>query len=318
MVQLNEPPSQASICCDSSFGRSALLKPDLRRLVACLLFFDAHSAIFHPRSMKLPPFPALIYGALVGTFASAAEADAQTTMNLPLQSLTVELGGGAQMDFVCIPAGKFMLGADDSRSDEKPVTKVTITRPFYFGKYEVTQEQWQAVMGSNPSYYQGTNLPVEQVSWNAAKDFLTNLSARAPDYRFRLPTEAEWEYACRAGTTTQYSFGDSDAALSEHGWFTGNGERKTHPVGEKKPNPWGLYDMHGNVWEWCQDWYAPYPGGEVTDPTGPATGANIVMRGGSWSHPARDLWSSYRFGRFKRDFPFRSIGFRVVAVPVAK
>jgi formylglycine-generating enzyme required for sulfatase activity len=137
-------------------------------------------------------------------------------------------------------------------------------------------------------------------------------------YRFRLPTEAEWEYACRAGTTTQYSFGDSDAALPEHSWFTGNGERKTHPVGEKKPNPWGMYDIHGNVWEWCQDWYAPYPGGEVTDPIGPATGTNIVMRGGSWSHGSRDLWSSYRFGRFKRDFPFRSVGFRVVAMPVSK
>ena len=263
--------------------------------------------------MKLPHFLSV---ALIAALSSAARA--QTAANSPSKSITLELGSGAKMDFVLIPAGTFMMGAEDSRPDEKPATKVTITGTFYFGKYEVTQEQWQAVMGSNPSYYKGTNLPVEQVSWNSAQGFLTNLNDRVKGYRFRLPTEAEWEYACRAGTTTQYSFGDGDGALPEYGWFTGNGERKTHPVGEKKPNPWGLYDMHGNVWEWCQDWYAPYPGGDVTDPTGPATGKTIVMRGGSWSHGSRDLWSSYRFGRFNRDFPFRSVGFRVVAVPVGK
>ena len=264
--------------------------------------------------MRFPHFLfALICGALVVGFSSSAQAQAAT--NSPTKSITLELGSGARMDFVLIPAGTFLMGAEDSRADEKPVTKVTITQPFYFGKYEVTQEQWQAVMGNNPSHYKGTNLPVEQVSWNTAQVFLTNLNERVKSHRFRLPTEAEWEYACRAGTTTQYSFGDGDAELPDYGWFTGNAERKTHPVGEKKPNPWGLYDIHGNVWEWCQDWYAPYLGGEVTDPTGPATGTNIVMRGGSWSHGARDLCSSYRFGRFKRDFPFRSIGFRVVAVP---
>ena len=259
---------------------------------------------------------ALICWPLLAAGASAAQA--QTVTSSPPKSITLELGNDAKMDFVLIPAGTFMMGAEDSKADEKPVTKVTITQPFYFGKYEVTQEQWQAVMGSNPSYYKGTNLPVEQVSWNAAQGFLTNLNDRVKGYRFRLPSEAEWEYACRAGTTTQYSFGDGDAALPEYGWFTGNGERKTHPVGEKKPNPWGLYDIHGNVWEWCQDWYAPYPGGEVTDPTGPATGTTIVMRGGSWSHGSRDLWSSFRFGKFNRDFPFRSVGFRVVAVAVVK
>ena len=267
--------------------------------------------------MKLPHFlSALIRGALVAGFSSSVQAQAAT--NSLSKSVALELGNGVKMDFVLIPAGTFMMGAVESRVDEKPVTKVTITQPFYFGKFEVTQEQWQAVMTNNPSYYKGTNLPVEQVSWNAAQSFLTNLNERVKDYRFRLPTEAEWEYACRAGTTTQYSFGDGDGALAEYGWFTGNAERKTHPVGEKKPNPWGLYDFHGNVWEWCQDWYAPYPGGEVSDPAGPTTGTNIVMRGGSWSHGSHDLRSSYRFGKFKRDFPFRSIGFRIVAVPVIK
>ena len=268
--------------------------------------------------MKLPHFSVLICGVFAVAFSSAAQPQAATNSPPGSITLALELGNGAKMDFVLIPAGTFVMGAEESRADEKPVTKVTISQPFYFGKYEVTQEQWHAVMTNNPSHYKGTNLPVEQVSWNVAQGFLTNLNARVKGYRFRLPSEAEWEHACRAGTTTHYSFGDGDTALPEYGWFTGNGERRTHPVGEKKPNTWGLYDMHGNVWEWCQDWYAPYPGGEVTDPTGPATGTNIVMRGGSWSHGSRDLWSSFRFGRFKRDFPFRSVGFRVVAVPMVK
>ena len=194
---------------------------------ACLLFIE--SAFSYLPFMKLPHFFALICGALVAAFSSAAQA--QTATSSPPKSITLELGNDAKMDFVLIPAGTFMMGAEDSKADEKPATKVTITRPFYFGKYEVTQEQWQAVMGSNPSYYKGTNLPVEQVSWNAAQGFLTNLNGRVRGYRFRLPSEAEWEYACRAGTTTQYSFGGGDAALPEYGWFTGNGERKTPPVG---------------------------------------------------------------------------------------
>ena len=148
--------------------------------------------------MELPHLlsAAFICGAL-------GAAQAETTTNPPASSITLELGNGASMDLVLIPAGTFMLGAEDSRADEKPVTKVTITQPFYFGKYEVTQEQWQAVMGSSPAYYKGTNLPVEQVSWNAAQGFLTNLNDRVKGYRFRLPSEAEWEYACRAGTSSE-------------------------------------------------------------------------------------------------------------------
>jgi len=257
--------------------------------------------------MKLPRF---LSAALIVVLASAAQA--QTVTNS--RSITLEVGNGAKMDFVLIPAGTFMMGAEDSRPDEKPVTKVSISKPFYFGKYEVTQEQWQAVMGSNPSYYKGTNLPVEQVSWNAAQGFLTNLNDRVKGYRFRLPTEAEWEYACRAGTTTRYSFGDGDAALPEYGWFTGNGERKTHPVGEKKPNPWGLYDMHGNVWEWCQDWYGPLPGGRVTDPRGPVFGINRVFRGGSWGIAASRCRSAYRVWN-KPGYRDYTLGFRVALGP---
>src|SRR5688572_13007051 len=149
--------------------------------------------------MKLPHFSVLICGTLAAAFSSAAQA--QTATNSPPISITLELGNGAKMDFVLIAAGTFMMGAEDSKPDEKPVTKITINQPFYFGKYEVTQEQWQAVMGNNPSYYKGTNLPVEQVSWNTAQGFLTNLNDRLRGCLFRLPSEAEWEYACRAGTT---------------------------------------------------------------------------------------------------------------------
>jgi formylglycine-generating enzyme required for sulfatase activity len=218
------------------------------------------------------------------------------------------------MDFVLIRPGSFTMGSEKGRADEKPVTKVSITKPFYLGKFEVTQEQWQAVMGTNGSYYRGTNLPAEQVSWNDCQEFIAKLKPKAAGYDFRLPTEAEWEYACRAGTPTEYSHGDGETNLAKYAWFTGNAERRTHPVGEKEPNPWDLHDVHGNVWEWCQDWYGPYSGGEVSDPVGASSGTMRVIRGGSWSHGARDLWSSFRL-KFRPDFRFRSIGVRVVAVP---
>jgi formylglycine-generating enzyme required for sulfatase activity len=258
--------------------------------------------------------------ALLVAFSFALAGHSQTKpavvtekINEPKKSLSIDLGNGGKMDFVLIRAGSFLMGSETSRPDEKPVTKVTITRPFYLGKFEVTQEQWQAVMGTNNGFYKGTNLPVEQVSWNDCQEFVAKLKEKVRGYEFRLPTEAEWEYACRAGTTTEYSHGDGATNLAEYAWSTGNAERRTHAVGEKKPNPWGLHDIHGNVWEWCQDWYGAYPGGEVTDPTGASSGTARVIRGGSWSHPARDLWSSFRL-KFRPDFRFRSIGVRVVAV----
>lgn len=226
------------------------------------------------------------------------------------EALSIDLGNGVVMEFVRIDPGSFSMGSENSRADEKPATKVSITKPFYLGKFEVMQEQWQAVMEANPAHYQGANLPVEQVSWNDCQEFLAKLNRKLDRYKFRLPSEAEWEYACRAGTTTEYSFGDGEARLDEFGWFRGNAGRKTHPAGAKKPNPWGLFDMHGNVWEWCQDWYGPYPGGEVSDPTGASDGKQRVIRGGSWSHGGRDLWSSFRL-KFAPDFRFRSIGVRI-------
>ncbi|MBE3098690.1 MAG: formylglycine-generating enzyme family protein [Planctomycetes bacterium] len=181
------------------------------------------------------------------------------------------------MKLVLIPAGKFMMG------EGKDQHEVTISKPFYMGVTEVTQAQYEAVMGTNPSHFKGATNPVETVSWNDATEFCKKLSEKTRQ-TVRLPTEAEWEYACRAGTATAFSFGDSDSALGDYAWYTSNSGNTTHPVDQKKPNAWGLFDMHGNVWEWCADWWRrDYPNGAVTDPQGPASGPYRVLRGGSWS-----------------------------------
>jgi formylglycine-generating enzyme required for sulfatase activity len=200
------------------------------------------------------------------------------------------------IEFVLIPAGKFMMGSDKGDDDEKPVHEARLSKPFYLGKYEVTQGQWQAVMGNNPSRFKGDpNRPVEQVAWEDVQTFIRKLNAIDGGTTYRLPTEAEWEYAARAGTTTAYSFGDDPRLLGEYAWYSENAKGKTHPVGQKKANAWGLHDMHGNVWEWVQDWYSkPYPSGTVTDPQGPASGSIRVYRGGSWITHARYCRVSYR------------------------
>jgi formylglycine-generating enzyme required for sulfatase activity len=187
------------------------------------------------------------------------------------------------MEFVLIPAGEFRMGSNDGGNEEKPVHTVRISKAFYLGKYEVTQGQWQAVMGNNPSSFTGdANLPVEQVSWEDAQDFIRKLNAREGGTKYRLPTEAEWEYAARAGAMTAYSFGDDARQLGNYAWYDENAANKTHPVGQLQPNVWGLYDMHGNVSEWVQDWYGEYVAASVTDPQGPASGSHRVLRDGSW------------------------------------
>ncbi len=204
---------------------------------------------------------------------------------------------------------------------EKPQHRVRITKPFYLGKYLVTQEQWEAVMGNNPSHFKGPKNPVEMVSWDDCQQFLGKLNAKAGSGagKFQLPTEAQWEYACRAGSKTKYCFGDDESKLGEYAWYDANSGNKTHPVGEKKPNAWGLYDMHGNVWEWCQDWWKDgyYKESRVDDPTGAATGSSRVLRGGSWGNPARGCRSA------DRDYGGPGIcadilGFRVARVPADK
>jgi len=158
--------------------------------------------------------------------------------------------------------------------------------------------------------YCGDGCPVEQVSWNDAKKFIEKLNQMESTNQYRLPTEAEWEYACRAGTTTVFSFGNEVDKLSEYAWYKDNSESQTHPVGKKKPNAWGLYDMHGNVWEWCQDWFGAYLGGSVVDPKGPDKGPGRVLRSGCWRYPAYHIRSAERFAK-EPNFRNQIVGFRV-------
>lgn len=231
---------------------------------------------------------------------------------------------------VWIPAGSFLLGSPDAEQDrqsrEGPQTQVTITHGFWMSRYETTQSQYQAVMGSNPSGFTGLGtLPVENVSWFDATNYCYRLTAqertagRLPSgYVYRLPTEAEWEYACRAGTTTRFYYGDdpSYSRLTNYAWYAANSGNKTHPVGLLQPNAWGLYDMPGNVGEWCLDWFGwNYPGGSQTDPAGPSGTATRVIRGVGFGNPASQCRSAER-DTYPPGQPESTVGFRpVLAVP---
>ena len=224
------------------------------------------------------------------------------------------------MKFNLIPAGEFLMGSPeddpDKSSKETPQHRVRITKPYYLGVYEVTQGEYQKVMGKNPSEFKGLTRPVEQVSWEDATEFCRKLSQMDTRFNYRLPTEAEWEYACRAGTTTRYMCGDD--LEPDYGWFKSNSSYQTHPVGETRPNAWGLYDMHGNVFEWCQDWYDSgyYGRSPSDDPMGSSTGRDRVLRGGSWGLNARVVRSANRFP-IKPDYRSNFFGFRVALIPVA-
>lgn len=229
--------------------------------------------------------------------------------------IVLGLGKGAAMDLVLIPAGKFTMGSPENeagrRADEGPQREVTISKAFYIGACEVTQEQYQAVIGKNPSRYSGAKNPVDQVSWDDSVEFCKKLSARTGK-SVRLPTEAQWEYACRAGTKTRFSFGDVDADLDAYGWNGRASGGVSHPVAQKKPNAWGLYDMHGNLEEWCSDWYADsYANAGNRDPQGPDSGTTRVLRGGVSGAPRDFCRSAGRRGRL----PWPRLGnqgFRVV------
>ena len=225
------------------------------------------------------------------------------------------------MQFKLIPAGTFTMGDSTGDEDESP-HEVILTKPLKMGVHEVTQTQYEQVMGVNPSYFKGAENPVEKVSWEDAVEFCRKLSElpaeKAAGNVYRLPTEAEWEHACRAGTTTKFSFGDDASNLGDYAWHRENSGRTTHPVGGKQPNAWGLYDMHGNVWEWCQDVYGDYSSGAVTDPTGPASGSGRVYRGGRWGSTAVICRSAYRF-RYGPSFRYCGRGgFRVCLSPSGK
>jgi formylglycine-generating enzyme required for sulfatase activity len=216
---------------------------------------------------------------------------------------------GGELEFVPIPAGRFLMGRADGDGREFPVHDVRITRPFELGKYEVTQAQWQAVMGTDPAAFKGADRPVEQVTWEEVQQFMQKLNERDDGFHYRLPTEAEWEYACRAGTTGDYA-GDLDSMA----WYHNNSGGETHPVGLKAPNAWGLHDMHGNLFEWVQDRYGPYSAGTAVDPGGPPAGEQRVRRGGSFAHDALRNRCSRRY-RDRQDYPRDDIGFRVVRTP---
>ncbi len=254
----------------------------------------------------------------------------------PGDTMTVDLGGGVEMDFVWIPPGDYMRGGRLSPEEtaeryggraewyerEHPRHRVRLTEGFWMGKTPVTQAQWGAIMNTSLQEQrskadfdygicgEGNNHPMYYVSWNDAVEYAEKLSEQA-EGMFRLPTEAEWEYACRAGTETEFYFGDDAGDLGDYAWYRGNSSSRTHPVGQKRPNAWGLHDMHGNVREWCQDWFGEYPSGTVTDPTGPRSGEYRVLRGGSWYGNPRYCRSANRL-RGTPGYRINFNGFRVV------
>ncbi len=244
---------------------------------------------------------------LQAPFSAVAAKNAQTQLAKSLGKLIeakIDLGKGVKLEMILIPAGKFMMG-DPGKDHE-----VSLTKPFYMGKYEVTQEQWQVIMGSNPSEKKGVKWPVGNLSWNDCQDFIQKLNAKTKG-GYRLPTEAEWEYACRAGTTTAYAFGDS-ITLGDANFGPGG---KSVTVGSYKPNRFGLYDMHGYVWEWCEDWVAAYPEESITDPKGPVSGEYRILRGGGFNNNKLSARSSLRNNDSAPTRTLTDFGFRLVGTP---
>lgn len=206
---------------------------------------------------------------------------------------------------------------ENRADDESPQTTVELSRGFWLGQFQVAQDEWELIMRCNPSHFKGGRLPVETVSWDEAMAFCAELTAQErrenlPEgYVYTLPTEAQWEFACRA--TTNGPFAGSEQ-LSTMGWYRDNSGGQTHPIGQKLANDWGLFDMHGNVWEWCADWFGDYPGGRVTDPTGPVSGSGRVCRGGGWASVEASCRSAFR-DWFEEGGRGSGLGFRVALAP---
>ncbi|GCA76387.1 serine/threonine-protein kinase B [Microcystis aeruginosa NIES-2520] len=259
----------------------------------------------------------IVFGAVIALVIDKRNAWLKLLPATSPSDFTEKLPGGLQLAMVELPGGKFMMGSPDSDPDaqswEKPQHQVQVNS-FAIGKYPVTQAQYEAVMGTNPSYFKNNpQNPVERVSWNDAQAFCQKLS-QITGKTYRLPTEAEWEYACRAGTTTRYYFGDDANQLGDYAWYEGNSGGTTHPVGQKKPNAWGLYDISGNVWEWCEDnWHSTY---ENAPSDGSAWLINDndyqILRGGSWCNDPDHCRSAYRSSNDRRDDDNDDVGFRVV------
>ncbi len=223
------------------------------------------------------------------------------------------------IEFQWCPPGTFTMGSPGSEAghneDEEPQHTVTLTRGFWLGKYEVTQAQWERAMGDNPSEFQNSGRPVEMVSWEDVQEFIAELNSATlfGATPYRLPTEAEWEYACRAGTTARYYWGNdlNETDIDSYAWHRGNSGDETHAVGQKLPNVWGLYDMSGNVSEWCQDWFDDYPDWPLTDPQGPDSGGRRVTRGAAWDYRAEFARSADRNSNTP-DSRFGDYGFRLL------
>lgn len=270
----------------------------------------------------------LVFGILlIGAAVSFLDSSSNSAQTSPLQK---DYKNSVGMEFVEIPAGEFMMGLPSDQEGiwdlqvgwdtEGPVHNVTIEESYYLGKYEVTQKQWREVMGNNPSKYKDDDLPVEHVSWNDAQDFIKKLNEMEGTDKYRLPSEAEWEYACRAGTTTAYYFGNDKSKLGDYAWYFGNLCIRAHPVGKKKPNSWGLYDMYGNVREWVQDrshWdYNGAPSNGSIWESGPSrfigSGSERVVRGGGWNHESYNCMSASRNIFCEPDLRDGDLGFRVL------
>ncbi|KXS42927.1 MAG: hypothetical protein AWU59_1395 [Methanolobus sp. T82-4] len=232
--------------------------------------------------------------------------DSEKKQHKPAASVKNSLG----MEFVLVPAGEIQVGLK-GYEDRKMVHKVIVSKPFYLGKYLVTQKEWKNLMGTDPSCFEGDDRPVECVSWYDVQEFIAKLNKKEGNDKYRLPSAAEWEYACRAGTTTQYYFGDNESQLSKYAWYYENAGHKTHAVGLKEPNAWGLYDMHGNVWEWCRDRYhRRYKASQAAISLGTGFGSGLVLHGGSWVNYPGKCKSSYR-SSFHPNYGYYSLGFRL-------
>ena len=244
----------------------------------------------------------------------AAESAAAVSQEVPVVAsdpagsgtATVDLGDGVSIAMVRVEPGTFVMGSPTGERDERPPHRVTISRAFRVSMFEITQAQWSRLMPSNPSPEKGADLPVSNVSWIEGAEFIAKLNERIGGARFRLPTEAEWEYACRSGTT-----GDYAGQLDVMAWHEATSGDRVHPIGTRAPNSWGIFDMHGNVWEWCSDFYGPYSRGESVDPVGPSTGGYRVVRGGAFDEPGEGCRSPNRNlePAGKRD---STIGLRIV------
>jgi formylglycine-generating enzyme required for sulfatase activity len=240
----------------------------------------------------------------------------------PGEILKARIDPDVDMPFAYVPPGVFEMGSPEDekgrRHNEGPQHEVEISRGFSLAQYPVTRRQWLAVMGTRPWDTSNHRLlddgcPATHITWDGAQAFIDHLNERAGERGYRLPTEAEWEYACRAGTTSRWSFGDHAQQMDEYGWYNGNvltGDLYPQLVGTKAPNNWGLYDMHGNVSDWCADWYGPYPGGPQRDPQGPATGSYRVERGGNFLGDVRQTRSACR-SSCRQDFVTGTVGFRL-------